>query len=165
MSTVENPNRRFRNPFKLIKAIFSKTLAVMAYNCFIPPLTIFMHRLRGVKIGKKVFIGRCIVIDDYRPDLVEIQDCVGIASGTIILAHRRDLTNYATYKSRWDYPFTIQKVTLKKRCQIGAKAVIMPGVTIGEASIVAAGAVVTKDVPDFTVVGGVPAKVIRTYKE
>ena len=165
MITVENPQRRLRNPVKLIKAIFSKTLAVIAYSSFIPSLTIFLHRLRGVKIGKKVFIGRCIVIEDYRPDLVEIQDFVGIASGAIIIAHRRDISDYSIGKARKDYPFILQKVTLKKNCQIGVKAVIMPGVTVGEASVVAAGAVVTKDVPDYTVVGGVPAKVIRTYKQ
>ena len=47
---------------------------------------------------------------------------------------------------------------------IGANAVILPGVTIGRHSVVAAGAVVTKDVPDFTVVGGVPAKILKTLK-
>jgi acetyltransferase-like isoleucine patch superfamily enzyme len=45
---------------------------------------------------------------------------------------------------------------------IGANAVILPGVTIGRHCVVAAGAVVTKDVPDNTVVGGIPAKVLRT---
>jgi acetyltransferase-like isoleucine patch superfamily enzyme len=45
---------------------------------------------------------------------------------------------------------------------IGANAVILPGVTIGRHCVVAAGAVVTKDVPDNTVVGGVPAKVLKT---
>ena len=47
---------------------------------------------------------------------------------------------------------------------IGANAVILPGVTIGKHCVVAAGAVVTKDVPDFTVVGGVPAKILKTLK-
>ncbi len=47
---------------------------------------------------------------------------------------------------------------------IGANAVVLPGVTIGKHCVVAAGAVVTKDVPDFTVVGGVPAKILKTLK-
>ena len=48
---------------------------------------------------------------------------------------------------------------------IGANAVITAGVHIGRHSVVAAGAVVTKDVPEYSVVGGVPAKVIRTIRQ
>lgn len=54
------------------------------------------------------------------------------------------------------------RVVLERNVWIGANATILPGVTIGENSIVAAGAVVTKDVPANTIVGGVPAKTIRT---
>ena len=54
-----------------------------------------------------------------------------------------------------------EKVTVKKNAWIGMNVTICPGVTIGEYAVVAAGAVVTKDVPDYAVVGGVPAKVIR----
>lgn len=53
-------------------------------------------------------------------------------------------------------------ILIKRNAWIGANATILPGVTIGENSIVAAGAVVSKDVPDNTVVGGVPAKFIKT---
>jgi acetyltransferase-like isoleucine patch superfamily enzyme len=49
-----------------------------------------------------------------------------------------------------------------KNVWIGSNATILPGVTIGDGSIVAAGAVVTKDVPPNTVVGGVPARIIKT---
>ena len=58
--------------------------------------------------------------------------------------------------------YTYGKVTIKKNVWIGMGAMICPGVTIGENSVVAAGAVVTKDVPDNVVVGGVPAKIIKT---
>ena len=54
-----------------------------------------------------------------------------------------------------------QKVTIESDVWIGARVIILPGVTIGKGAILAAGAVVTKDVPDYAVVGGVPAKVLK----
>lgn len=54
-----------------------------------------------------------------------------------------------------------QKVTIKNDVWIGANSVIMPGITIGNGAIIGAGAVVTKDVPDYAIVVGVPAKVIK----
>ncbi len=56
------------------------------------------------------------------------------------------------------------KVTIKENAWIGIGAILCPGVTIGRNAVVAAGAVVTKDVPDNTVVGGNPAKVIKTIE-
>lgn len=53
-------------------------------------------------------------------------------------------------------------IIIKKNAWIGAAATILPGVTIGENSIIAAGAVVSKDVPDNVVAGGIPAKIIKT---
>ena len=52
-------------------------------------------------------------------------------------------------------------ITIGNKVWIGSNATILQGVTIGDWSVVAAGAVVTKDVPDYTVVGGVPAKFLR----
>ena len=57
--------------------------------------------------------------------------------------------------------YTYGKVLVKKNAWLGMNVTICPGVTIGAYAVVAAGAVVTKDVPDYAVVGGVPAKVIR----
>lgn len=56
-------------------------------------------------------------------------------------------------------------IVIKRNAWLGSGATVLPGVTIGENAIVAAGAVVTKDVPDNTVVGGIPAKVIKRIKE
>jgi len=57
-----------------------------------------------------------------------------------------------------------KSVHIKTGAWIGYGAIILQGVTIGRNSVVAAGAVVTKDVPDYTVVGGIPAKTIKIIK-
>ena len=57
--------------------------------------------------------------------------------------------------------YTYGKVTVKQNAWIGMNVTICPGVTIGKYAVVGAGAVVTKDVPDYAVVAGVPAKVIK----
>lgn len=57
------------------------------------------------------------------------------------------------------------RVHLKTGCWIGAGAVILPGITVGRNAVVGANAVVTKDVPDFAVVGGIPAKLIKTVPQ
>lgn len=62
------------------------------------------------------------------------------------------------------YPAMTAPVTIKNDVWIGARAVILPGVTIGDCSVVAAGAVVTKDVPPYTLVAGVPAKVVKRFE-
>lgn len=57
-----------------------------------------------------------------------------------------------------------KKVTIKDDVWIGTRVIILPGITIGKGVVIAAGAVVTKDVPDFAVVGGVPAKILKFRK-
>jgi len=59
---------------------------------------------------------------------------------------------------------TAKPILIKKNAWIGANATILPGVTIGENAVVAAGAVVSKDVPDNTIVGGIPAKFIKNVQ-
>lgn len=60
------------------------------------------------------------------------------------------------------HSLTVGHIHIKKNAWIGANATILQGVTIGENAIVAAGAVVSKDVPDNTIVGGIPAKIIKS---
>ena len=59
----------------------------------------------------------------------------------------------------------LNAIVIKKNAWIGAGATILPGVTIGENSIIAAGAVVNKNIPDNTIAGGIPAKVIKHINE
>ncbi len=62
-------------------------------------------------------------------------------------------------------PVTMHPIIIEEDCWIGANAVITAGVTIGRHSVVAGGAVVTKSVPPFSVVGGNPAKILKKYNE
>lgn len=63
------------------------------------------------------------------------------------------------------YPAVSKPVTIGRNVWIGANSTILPGITIGEMSVVAAGAVVTKDVPPYTLVAGVPARVVKSLKK
>ncbi len=118
-------------------------------------LRVFFHRLRGVKIGKRVEIGYFVVIDNVHPNLVTLEEGVAIATGTLILAH--DNAYYYTHGGRVKYA----PVVIGKKAFIGGGAVINPGVTVGERAIVGCNSVVLKDVPANSVVGGVPAQILK----
>lgn len=85
---------------------------------------------------------------------IKIGDGVSISSDVIVLTGDHDMDD-DSFKGR------TSPVTILDNVWIGTRAMILPGVTIGKGAVVASGAVVTKDVADYTVVGGVPAKVIR----
>lgn len=123
-------------------------------------LRVLFHRLRGTKIGKNVFIAPEVFIEEARPDLVTIEENVDISPRVTILTHDSSYNHISP-----DVPVLYAKVKISKNVYIGANAVILPGVTIGEGSIVAAGAVVTKDALPHVVVAGVPAKVIKNVDE
>ena len=105
-----------------------------------------------VTFGKGVFINHSAILSASGG--IEFEDGVMTAPGLRIATINHDMNRRHTI-------YTYGKVTIKKNAWIGMNATICPGVTIGEYAVVAAGAVVTKDVPDHAIVGGVPAKVIR----
>ena len=114
-----------------------------------PFITDFGNR---VKFGKNVFINHSAILSASGG--IEFEDGVSIAPGCRIATINHDFNERHT-------KYTYGKVTIKKNAWLGMNVTICPGVTIGEYAVVAAGAVVTKDVPDYAVVGGVPAKVIK----
>lgn len=105
-----------------------------------------------VKFGKGVFINHSAILSASGG--IEFEDGVMVAPGVRIATINHDMNRRHTI-------YTYGKVTIKKNAWVGTNVTICPGVTIGKYAIIAAGAVVTKDVPDYAVVGGVPAKVIR----
>ena len=90
---------------------------------------------------------------------VSIGNHVNLAQGIPITALNHNFTDAG--KRIDEQGISTKEVVLEDDIWIGANAVILPGVTIGEHSVVAAGAIVTKDVPPHSLVAGVPAKVIR----
>ena len=111
-------------------------------------------------------VGNVIIGDHTRVGLhntiigpVEIGSHVNLAQGITVTALNH---NYSDTSKRIDEQgVSTSPVTIEDDVWIGANAVILPGVTIGEHCVVAAGAVVTKDVPPHSLVAGVPAKVIK----
>jgi acetyltransferase-like isoleucine patch superfamily enzyme len=115
----------------------------------------FFHRLRGVKLGKHVEVGYFCIIGNVHPHLITIEDDAVVTAGAVLLEH-----DNAYYYSRGG-EVKYGPVMVKKKAFIGIHSVVMPNVIIGERAIVAANSVVLNNVPPDTVVGGVPAKIIR----
>jgi acetyltransferase-like isoleucine patch superfamily enzyme len=111
---------------------------------------------KNITLGKGVFINHACSFLDLGG--ITIEDDVMIAPRVNITSENHPVE---VSKRKTLVP---GKVTIKKNAWIGAGASILPGVTIGKNSVVAAGAVVSKDVPDNTVVGGIPAKTIKDVK-
>ena len=115
---------------------------------------LYINYGKNTKIGKNVFINfDCVFLDLGG---ITIEDNVLIAPKVSLLSEGHPIS--PTERAS----LVPGHIHIKKGVWIGAGATILPGVTIGENSVVAAGAVVSKDVPANTIVGGVPAKIIKS---
>lgn len=120
-------------------------------NVFTP---LYINYGKHTKIGKNVFINfDCTFLDLGE---ITIEDNVLIAPKVSLLSEGHPVAPEQRHS------LMVGHIHIKKNAWIGANATILPGVTIGENAIVASGAVVLKDVPDNTIVGGIPAKIIKT---
>lgn len=110
---------------------------------------------RNITIGQDTIVGDHCFLDGRAP--LTIGSHVGIASQVLIYNDEHDINspNYAN---------SFGPVTIKDYVFIGPRVIILPNVTIGRGAVVAAGAVVTKDIPDLEIWGGVPAKKISDRK-
>lgn len=117
---------------------------------------LYINYGKNTSIGKNVFINfDCVFLDLGG---IVIEDNVLIAPKVSLLTegHPIEADNRQS--------LIVAPIHIKKNAWIGANATILPGVTIGENAIVAAGAVVGNDVPDNTIVGGIPAKIIKNIQ-
>jgi maltose O-acetyltransferase len=123
-------------------------------------MRLFGLRLCGFQIGNNVYIGQDLIVSSMISEKtchLSIGDRVAIGPRVTIV-----LASDANWSNLMNHILPVRgSVILKDDCWIGAGAIILPNVVIGECSIVAAGAVVTKNVEPYTIVGGVPAKLIK----
>lgn len=110
----------------------------------------------NIKIGKDSILGEGIVLDGR--EQIIIGDHVDIASEVMIYNSQHDI--HST-----DFHAVSEKVIIEEFVFIGPRAIILPGVKLAKGAVVGAGAVVTKDVPEYAIVGGIPAKVIGERQE
>lgn len=106
---------------------------------------------KNFKLGKHVFINHSLTVMAIGG--VHIEDHVMIAPEVTLLTANHEFDNH--------YVLLVKKIHIKENAWIGAKATILPGITIGKNSVVAGASVVTKDVPDNVVVGGNPARILK----
>lgn len=142
--------------------VFHPENVSLGLNVYVGHQTILKGYYKNeLRIGDYTWIGQMCFF--HAAGGIEIGREVGIGPGVRILTSVHDEPPRSVPIPR--APLVFAKVTIGDGADLGVNAVIMPGVTVGEGAIVGAGSVVTKDVPPYAVVAGVPAKILRYRAE
>jgi len=141
---------------KALYRAYKQKIAILKYNDF--TIAEYFREL-GAQIGER---NRILIRGLAEPYLIKIGNDCTIAGGVCLITH-----DGAAWIFRHQVPDlqVFGPITIEDNCFIGQNAIILPGVTIGENSVVGAGAVVTKNVPPNSIVGGVPARFICTSEK
>lgn len=143
--------------------IFHPTL-VNLYGCEVGDgsrIGAFVEIQKGAVIGERCKISSHSFICEG----VTIEDECFIGHGVMFTNDRFPQATNPDGSAQTDADWTLELTRVKRRASIGSNATIVCGLTIGEGALVAAGAVVTKDVPDFAVVAGCPARVVGDVRQ
>jgi UDP-2-acetamido-3-amino-2,3-dideoxy-glucuronate N-acetyltransferase len=123
------------------------------------------HVMKGARIGRRCVLGQNVFVanDVVIGDNVKIQNNVSLYAGVVVeddvfLGPSCVLTNVTNPRSQINRHSLYEKTVLRRGATVGANATIVCGITLGQYAFVAAGAVVAKDVPDYALVVGVPAR-------
>ena len=123
------------------------------------PLRRIILQSCGYRIGRQAYIPASFKVSDLRSrrNNLVIGDRVSIGPEVLVITDSSP-NNSRLLKA---FPLVSKNVTIENDAWIGARVTILPGVTIGRGSIIGTGSVVLKNVPEFTIVAGVPAKEIK----
>ncbi|NTW04636.1 MAG: acyltransferase [Peptococcaceae bacterium] len=126
--------------------------AVIYLAKYLPFLSVknWLYRRLGARIGPGVSFALAAVIDVFYPQLITVGDDSIIGYNCTILCHEFLIGEYRT-----------GEVVIGKEVMIGANSTILPGIIIGDRAVIAAGALVSRDVPSDVMVAGVPAGIIK----
>ena len=148
-------NTKYNSPEKIRELFSELTASKIDESCFIIP-PFHTEFGKNTKIGKNVFINSCCRFQDNGG--IEIGDKTMIGPNVTIVTLNHDISPETRIN------VTPKPVKIEENVWVGADCTILPGVTIGKNSVIGAGSVVTKDVPDNAVVAGNPAKLIKKIK-
>lgn len=143
----------------MLTKLYKRLLKLIAKNIPGYPIRSKLLKMAGYKIGEQVYIGEDLIIIDELDDIgmVKIGDRVAIAERvTLVISSNSNFS-----KLRSILTDEHGNIEIGDDSWLGTGCIILPNVKIGQGAVVGAGAVVTKDVPDFTIVAGIPAKFIR----
>jgi acetyltransferase-like isoleucine patch superfamily enzyme len=150
----------FINLFSHLNTIKAKLAgAKIAKGVIIHSDTLFFTSLNNLKIGKDSYIGRFSNINALNKVLIG-SDCM-ISDNVAIMSANHNSSRVDIPMNQQGYTENLKPIIIGDDVWIGIGATILPEVVIGSGAIIGAGAVVTKDVERYTIVGGVPAKFIK----
>jgi acetyltransferase-like isoleucine patch superfamily enzyme len=153
-------NQRNKN---VISYLFYKLnltiLQALAKKSPINKFRVLFQRWRGVHIGENVYIGKNVFIDNFYPNFIYVEDNAVLNAESMIIAHFNPPKRFCNL-----FEANVNPVVIKTGAIIGIRAVIMPGVTIGNCSVVTSGSIVMKNVAPYTMVQGNPAKKILNFE-
>jgi acetyltransferase-like isoleucine patch superfamily enzyme len=149
-----------------------KSVVVIGKNCLMEGLLVTEIASSRIDIADNVFIGagttfECVTHISIEEDAMISYQCLLMDSDNHSISYskrKNDLSNFQNKKHDWGKAKSAP-IRVNKGAWVGARSIIMKGVTIGEGAVVGAGSVVTKDVPAWTIVAGNPARVIREIPE
>ena len=155
--TTSKLNHLVIDDFEEVKRLFSELIGKEVDETFfiIPPF--YSDFGENISLGKNVFVNHACTFMDRGGITVGDNVLIGPKVNLITTGHP---LNPAERLATISNP-----ICIKKGAWIGAGATILPGVTVGENAVVAAGAVVSKDVPDNAIVGGIPARFIKNIHD
>ncbi len=147
------------SPARALKLFLGRMVYLKLANlCPFTAGRIFLYRRMGVRIGRGVYVGFGVEFDTNFPELIEIGSRVTISHRCNLVSH---MATSAETPLRRLYPDRSAPVRIGDGAWICAGATLLPGVSVGENAVVAAGAVVSRDVAPRTLVAGVPARPIK----